>query len=460
MAGPFTSFVLLAAMRTGSNLLEESLNRIEGLHCHGEAFNPVFIAYPDRDDLLGVNQADRDRDPRPLLGRIRHQPGLNGFRYFPDHDPRILDEVLDDPACAKIVLSRNPLDSYISLKIARETGQWRLGGPGRRAARVPFDGEEFARHLDLLTGFHERVQRALQLSGQTAFHLDYDDLGDAGVLAGLVRFLGLGGSALPPSRKTLPQNPEPAEEKVTNPAEMAAALAKLDPFRLGRTPNFESPRRPGVPDFRVAAGAPLLFMPIPGNPADEITGWLDRIGGGRRSGLTQSELRQWMKDSAPFRSLTLLCHPAERAWAAFERLFVAGADPALAALIRRQWAIPLSDPLDPAPPRAAFRAFLLFLKASLNGQTNLRVDPSWASQSAHLQGFCQFAVPDMILRPQRLEAGLRHLCADLGLDCPPVDQPGPGVPDGLCGDEITRLLRQAYARDYVAFGFRDWPQGG
>ncbi|MBS0564360.1 MAG: nodulation protein NodH [Proteobacteria bacterium] len=444
-------------MRTGSNLLEDSLNRIEGVQCHGEAFNPVFIAYPDRTDLLGVSQADRDRDPRPLLERIRRQPGLNGFRYFPDHDPRILDEVLDDPACAKIVLSRNPLDSYISLKIARETGQWRLGGPGRRVARVPFDGDEFAGHLDLLAGFHGRILRALQVSGQTAFHLDYDDLGDAGVLAGLARFLGRAGSALPPLRKTLPQNPEPAEEKVTNPAEMAAALARLDPFRLGRPPSFEPRRGPGVPDFRVALGARLLFMPIPGNPAAGITGWLDRIGGGSRNGLTQSELRQWMKDSAPFRSLTLLCHPADRAWAAFSRLFIDGADPALAALIRRQWAIPLSDPSDPAALKAAFRAFLVFLKASLSGQTNLRVDPAWASQSAHLQGFSQFAVPDVILRPQTLESGLRHLCADLGLDCPPVECPRPGVPENLRDDDIARLLRQACARDYVAFGFRDWP---
>ncbi|MFO1176461.1 MAG: nodulation protein NodH, partial [Paracoccaceae bacterium] len=237
MAQPFTSFVVLAAMRTGSNFLEESLNRVGGLHCHGEPFNPVFIAYPDRADLFGISQADRDRDPRPLLALLRRQPGLNGFRYFPDHDPRILDEILQDAQCAKIVLSRNPLDSYISLKIARETGQWRLGGPGRRTAQVAFDPVEFAAHLEQLDRFQRKVRHALQASGQAAFHIGYDDLGDAAVLAGLVRFLGLSVKVPAPARKTLPQNPEPVVEKLTNPEVMVAALARLDPFRLGDAPD-------------------------------------------------------------------------------------------------------------------------------------------------------------------------------------------------------------------------------
>lgn len=53
---------------------------------------------------------------------IKRQPALlGGFRYFHDHDPRVLDMILDDPGCAKIILTRNPLDSYVSWKIAQAT---------------------------------------------------------------------------------------------------------------------------------------------------------------------------------------------------------------------------------------------------------------------------------------------------------------------------------------------------
>ena len=456
MGKPFTSFVLLAAMRTGSNFLEESLNRVAGLTCHGEAFNPVFIGYPDRAELLGTSQAERDRDPMALLDLIRVQPGLNGFRYFPDHDARVLDTILTDPSCAKIVLNRNPLDSYVSLKIARETGQWRLGGPGRRTARVAFDAPEFEGHLDQLQRFQLRVLRALQTSGQTAFYLDYDDIGDAEVLAGLARFLGLSAKVPPPARRTLPQNPEPVAEKVTNPAEMTAALAALDPFQMGRAPNFEPRRGPGVPDFIVAARAPILFMPIPGGPTGRISDWLANVGEGVRDGFAQSTLRDWMRANAPFRSFTVVSHPVVRAWAAFRRLYLDGKDPELAGLIARQWAVATPDPADPAALRAAFRSFLLFLKASLSGQTALRVDSGWASQLTILQGFSQFSPPDLVLRESALDHGLHHLCAELGLVPPAAPgQPQP-LPDGLYNDEIERLVRQTYGRDYTAFGMTDF----
>ncbi|TNF60303.1 MAG: nodulation protein NodH, partial [Rhodobacteraceae bacterium] len=127
MGRPFDYFVVFAEMRTGSNFLETNLNALEGVTCHGEAFNPHFIGYPKKDSLLGLTQAQRDADPMALLARIADQPGeLAGFRFFHDHDPRVLDPILDDPRCAKIVLTRNPLDSYVSWKIAQATGQWKL----------------------------------------------------------------------------------------------------------------------------------------------------------------------------------------------------------------------------------------------------------------------------------------------------------------------------------------------
>ena len=76
----FESFVIFAEMRTGSNLLEAALNLLDGVTCHGEAFNPALIGYPKKTSLLGVSRAERDADPMVLWDRIRSAPGLNGCR--------------------------------------------------------------------------------------------------------------------------------------------------------------------------------------------------------------------------------------------------------------------------------------------------------------------------------------------------------------------------------------------
>lgn len=90
----FDYFVVFAEMRTGSNFLETNLNAFDGVSCHGEAFNPFFIGYPNRDNILGVTQQARDAKPELLLREIRNTPDLSGFRYFHDHDPRVFDDIV------------------------------------------------------------------------------------------------------------------------------------------------------------------------------------------------------------------------------------------------------------------------------------------------------------------------------------------------------------------------------
>jgi len=114
----FDYFVVFAEMRTGSNFLEANINMFDGLRCMGEAFNPHFIGYPQTDDIFGITQKDRDADPLALIEAVRKADGLCGFRFFNDHDPRVLDTILNDPKCAKIILTRNPVDSFVSWKIA------------------------------------------------------------------------------------------------------------------------------------------------------------------------------------------------------------------------------------------------------------------------------------------------------------------------------------------------------
>ena len=239
----FELFVVFAEMRTGSNALEEAIAQVPGLTCHGEAFNPVFVGHQGQDALLGIDVAARDADPRALLRAMRAEAGLAGFRFFHDHDPRVLEAVLPDPRCAKIILTRDALEAYVSLKIARATGQWRLtDAADRKVAKARFDAAEFAEMRERHAVFRQRVRHALKISGQAPFEIDYAEIGDVDVINGLAAFLGVEGRVERLAGRLRRQNPEPLRQRVDNPEEMEAALggwsgrdgAAPEPAQIGR----------------------------------------------------------------------------------------------------------------------------------------------------------------------------------------------------------------------------------
>ena len=323
MTDSFRGFVIFAEMRTGSNLLEATLNAIKRVTCFGEAFNPYMMGWPDKDELKGITMAERDADPLPLLRAIFDKPNhLPGFRYFHDHDPRVFDAIMDDKSIAKIVLTRNPVDSYVSTALARATNQWKLNETETPIpASAHFDGAEFREVTDRIEEFQLRVMHRLQATGQTGFWLGYEDLRDAGVMTGLMHWLGRTDlKRVEPASDQVPQNPRELAEKVSNFDEMQAELARLDPFMLRRIPNFEPRKGPAVPSFIGAeAGKGLIFMPVKGGPTEAITGWLRQMGP-VAADFTQNSLRQWKRDHTGHRSFTVLRHPLLRAWTAFETL--------------------------------------------------------------------------------------------------------------------------------------------
>jgi len=57
--------------------------------------------------------------------------------------------------------------------VARKTGEWWLGDlTAERAAKVQFDGEDYADFLNTLASFQANLARFLQTTGQTAPHVD------------------------------------------------------------------------------------------------------------------------------------------------------------------------------------------------------------------------------------------------------------------------------------------------
>lgn len=458
----FDRFVMFAAMRTGSNFLEANLNALPGVTCHGEVFNPHFIGKLNQDTLFGMTLAQRDADPAQMMRAIcDHTPGLSGFRYFHDHDARVFAPVIDDPRCAKIVLTRNPLESYVSWKIAQATGQWKLTNAKRlKTAQARFDAAEFAGFVQELQAFHQRILHGLQASGQTAFYLDYEDIQDIAVLNGLAAFLGVEARLDAPDPTLKKQNPEPLESKVENAAEMEEALARIDWFGLGRSPSFEPRRAAGIPAF-VAAGR-ALWMPVPGGPHAQVEGWMKGLGP-ITGDFSQKGLRQWMRGTPGHRSFTVLRHPLLRAHVAFCDRVLNGAAPEIRSVFNRTFGLNLPPPhkvdkMSEDDRRDVFLAFLRFAKLNLSGQTGLRVDAQIATQTAVLQGFAQFQGPDLVLREDRLAGGLAWLCAETGQTCPALpDVPPPAPPRSA---DIDQAAREAYARDYLGYGFGDLPLPG
>lgn len=469
----FDYFVVLAGMRTGSNLLEEHLSAMPGLASFGELFNPHFFGAPKATERFRISMDARDADPVRVIEAMRRETeDLPGFRLFYDHDPRVIDHVLSDRRAAKIVLSRRPVDSYVSLKVARKTGQWWLGDmASARPAKVAFDAAEYAEFLNTLSEFQTRIRHALQTTGQTAFHVDYAELQDDDVIAGLGAFLGAGGAADGSKIRAKVQNPRPVADRLTNPGAAERALRDLAETDLGYIPSHEPDRGPGLRMFHACRTAPLLYMPIRGAGRDPVPAWMEAVDrrGEVDSGMTQKDVRRWMRTHPGHRSFTVLRHPLPRAYDAFCRnILPIGLDAYAeirAALVAR-YGVPLpAGGIDAEwtadQQSAAFLGFLTFLAGNLGGQTSLRVDYTWASQAAFLLAIARFALPDRVIREDTLDRELSQLAETAGL---------PGLPAATGGfaaetayplvvirtPEIDAACAAAYRRDYVFFGFETW----
>jgi len=470
----FDAFVLFAEMRTGSNYLEDSLNALPDVTCHGEIYNPTFLGHHNQFELFGYDMDRREADPLGLLdAMIARTEGLPGFRLFHDHDDRVVARILPDPRIAKVILTRNPLDSYVSRKIATATGQWRLtDSRSRKSAQIVFDADEFAEMMERLAAFQDRLRRGLQVTGQTAFRIRYEDINDADVLNGLAAYLGSEGRVDAVSTKLKRQNPGDLAEKVENYEAMLDALRDLDRFGLGASSDAEPVRGASVPGFVAHPKAGLLFLPLKGAPEQAVLEWMGAIGGVGRDALlrkmSQKDLRHWMKEHPGYRSFAVLRHPVKRAYNTFCRFILPDDRPSYEdprKVMRQRYKLPIpakapSGDWSEAEQKAAFLAFLEFLKPNLDGQTSVRVDPAWATQSAILQGTAQVMTPHQLVQEEDMATALPDLARaagvaevpDLREDVIPTPVPLEAIYDG----KIEKAAIDAYRRDYLSLGFPRW----
>lgn len=473
MAKRFSYFVLFSGMRTGSNYLERNISSVPDIKSYGELFNPYFIAKEGQEAFLGTTLEAREADPAALIARMcADTPALAGFRLFHDHDLRVRNLAIEDPDCAKLILMRNPLESYVSYKHALASNQWVLTDAKGQidVPPVTFDADEFREFAQAQAQFLTDLRTGLAAAGQTALQIDYTDLADLETLNGVLEYLGSAHRLDRPERSLKRQNPLDLLDRVANPDAMAKAVSAMDPFGLDPTVAARLSRGAAVRSYVAGHTVPLLYLPVHGAFTAAVSDWLAARDQGRVpiSGMSQKELRDWRKTHSDPRSFTLLCHPVRRAWDAFEQVILPTNLQAFAE-IRQGLTVAYKVPLpevwpDPDLPkgqlRRAFIAFCKFLKANLAGQTSLRTDEAWVGQHTRLHGMSSIALPDIVLREDTLTAGESWLSEGLGSQdgslpqfvLPPVSTKLEAIYDG----KVEAAVRAAYTRDYAVFGFGDW----
>jgi hypothetical protein len=229
-----TRFVILAAPRTGSNLLCTLLNSHPEILCHHEIFNPqgIFTALGFHDDSIDrVSLRQRDRDPILFLDRIwqtRQGHGCIGFKSTRGQNEVVLKEMLEDPNVKKIVLRRlNRIKTYVSEKIAQATQQWEVYQEQELILPRPcitVDRADLVNHINENNQFYSSLQPPKDQSNQRFLDVQYEKLFTNSEHRRLLRFLEVRDCEHDLTPASVKQNPMDLRQSVSNFEELAVAL--------------------------------------------------------------------------------------------------------------------------------------------------------------------------------------------------------------------------------------------
>ena len=227
-------FVILSSERTGSNLLVSKLNALESITCHGEIFNPSFVGLDKHyHEITGIGRSDtvkRDQDRERFIEKLQteNQKKILGFKFFPGHGDRTHHTILADTKIKKIFLRRNVIQSYISRKIALESGVWMINTTNnmdllrtqkeKAGIKVEFKPPEFRQFRKALLKYWKINIESLEQSSQSYFDLWYSNINDSGTFLNLIEFIGCtsGDMNKLPSGSTVKQTPADLKQKVSN----------------------------------------------------------------------------------------------------------------------------------------------------------------------------------------------------------------------------------------------------
>ncbi|MGA2736742.1 MAG: hypothetical protein ABSG65_04750 [Bryobacteraceae bacterium] len=249
-------FAIFAAPRTGSNLLCSLLNSHPRILCHHGLFNPAGIHYAldhRSGDIDCGSMAERDLDPEGFLARVwRQSAGKQaiGFKLNRGENEVAASAILRDPTVRKILLDRrNRVKTYVSERIAAETGAWECYGtnlpPG---PKVRVEPEALREHIAGNQQYYAQIERELRASGQPFLRIFYESLAPgAGDQERVLAFLGCSPATLIP--RSAKRSPDNLRESISKFDELAGALrgteVEQELYRLD-SPRFPAESRAWV----------------------------------------------------------------------------------------------------------------------------------------------------------------------------------------------------------------------
>ena len=230
--------MILAAPRTGSNMLCTLVGSHPDVLCHHELFNPrgVFYALELRDgsfDLGGIEE--RDRDPLAFLERawaadLGH-PHV-GFKMTHRQNEAVLEAVVHERAIRKIVLRReNRVRTFVSQRISEELDQWEVYREADlfpERPRVSVDPDDLRASIAENEAYYGELEEALEATGQPFLGVSYERLVEGDQHARVLEFLGVPDPARAAGSlriRSVRQNPASLRELVANYDELEHALA-------------------------------------------------------------------------------------------------------------------------------------------------------------------------------------------------------------------------------------------
>lgn len=227
-------FVIVAARRTGSNLLCSLVGSHADVLCHHELFNPggIYYALPLRDSgfSLGTLQ-ERAADPLGFLARVWSSPlgkRCIGFKMTRGQDQGVIDAVLADPGVRVIVLRRmNRLKTFVSELRAERTSRWEVYDKADIAAcpRVPVDLNALDAYVADNEAFYAGIDVAVARSGSRVLRVTYEKLFERGEQQRILDFLDLAPQEVALSARAVKQNSCNLRDLVDNYDALARSLA-------------------------------------------------------------------------------------------------------------------------------------------------------------------------------------------------------------------------------------------
>jgi hypothetical protein len=179
-------FVILAAPRSGSNMLCTMLGSHPSILCHHEIFNPkgIRLALRLRDTGFALGTVEeRERDPEAFLERVWTTdlgfPRV-GFKLTHRQNEPVFRRLLADATVAKVVLKRrNRLKTYVSYRISETIAEWevyRAQDLTRERPRVRVEPRLFLERVAFDDAYHDEIRRAAEGGGHPWIEVSYERL--------------------------------------------------------------------------------------------------------------------------------------------------------------------------------------------------------------------------------------------------------------------------------------------